>query len=77
MENVQALANLIKSQVDSYCSRQSLDLKQNVDACCDDQSDGSEGSESGEILTNLQKPPAPVRKRDWKSLTKEMRDHLE
>ncbi len=76
-ENVHALANLIKSQIEFYCTGQALDLKQNVVACCqEDKSDESDVSDCGENLTNLTKPPAPVRKRDWKALSKSIKESL-
>lgn len=33
-ENVLALANLIRTEIDSYCATQALAFKQNVEICC-------------------------------------------
>lgn len=53
LDNVHALANHIRSQIESYCVRQALCLKQNVEACCQEDLSNLEGSDSGEILAEI------------------------
>ena len=71
-ENIRTVSLEIRKQIDLYCAKSALVLKQNIEALIpDDSEDNEEDSEfdhsgSGADYNDIQEPLPPLRKREWK-----------
>lgn len=77
-ENSLALEMQIRQQIDAYCARSCLNLKQNIDAIIhEDKDEDVSDTDGGCPLADFDPIVAPKKKRDWKALSKTLQTQID
>lgn len=72
-DNILALEMHIRQQIDAYCAKSCLALRQNIDAIVqEDVEDDVSSSDGGCPLADISQIAAPKKKRDWKAMSKHL-----
>ena len=72
-DNILALEMHIRQQIDAYCAKSCLALRQNIDAIVqEDVEDDVSSSDDGCALADISQVAAPKKKREWKAMNKQL-----